>query len=489
MWAIITFATCFMLACVMLITGGSDIGGMISAVKNTAIEGAITSQLQTRSVNYYLIANESLQTFDDAFAAEYATLSAQGVNATLAAAGAYKKGVDAVQKYAGDFAEQNGYEQDSDDAQEILGLCMYVLNPQGKFNDFYTGLGETPPAYDVTGIAGDAKTRAEYRGYYAFTNCSIFLSGNMTDETNIGKMVEVLADYGVTEQKYEAFGFKDYKKVKDLSSSALVDFRAQYAYQIEMMDQTGKTEEEIRESVKQDVTSSLLASLPEEVSAAIEEIGQMNLFSTIVGSIFFKMAGLLLPIIYLIMTANALVAGQVDSGSMAYVLSSSVKRREVTFTQAVFLVGSLFAMFACTTLTSVVCLAIIKSEEIVLSYAEIILFNVGAFLTMFAMSGICFLASCWFNRSKHSMAVGGGITMFSLVATMLGLFGSKVLPSVIRISSLNYFNYVSVITLFDVTSILGGTLTYLWKFAILVAIGLVCYIVGSEKFKRKDLPL
>ena len=80
----------------------------------------------------------------------------------------------------------------------------------------------------------------------------------------------------------------------------------------------------------------------------------MDMYGTLVGSIFFKMAGLLLPIIYLIMTANSLIAGQVDSGSMAYILSSSVKRRAVTFTQGVFLVGSLFLMFCCTGVTSIV---------------------------------------------------------------------------------------------------------------------------------------
>ena len=85
----------------------------------------------------------------------------------------------------------------------------------------------------------------------------------------------------------------------------------------------------------------MLATLPEEVSGALEEVGQMDLYGILVGSIFYKMAGLLLPIIYMIMTSNALIAGQVDSGSMAYVLSTSTKRRTVTFTQALYLAGSL----------------------------------------------------------------------------------------------------------------------------------------------------
>ena len=66
----------------------------------------------------------------------------------------------------------------------------------------------------------------------------------------------------------------------------------------------------------------LLSALPDTVSDALKEIGAADLYGTLVGSIFFKMAGLLLPIIYMIMTANALIAGQVDSGSMAYILAT-----------------------------------------------------------------------------------------------------------------------------------------------------------------------
>lgn len=34
----------------------------------------------------------------------------------------------------------------------------------------------------------------------------------------------------------------------------------------------------------------------------------------------------------------------------------------------------------------------------------------------------------------------GGLSIFALVAAMLGLFGSQVIPQVVRLDSLNYFN-------------------------------------------------
>ena len=79
--------------------------------------------------------------------------------------------------------------------------------------------------------------------------------------------------------------------------------------------------------------------------------------------------------------------------------------------------------------------------------------------------------------------------MFFLVATMLGLFGSPVIPSVVRITALNNFNYVSLISLFDVVSILNGGTEWIYKLIILIVIGLVSYIIGSIRFQKKDLPL
>ena len=237
------------------------------------------------------------------------------------------------------------------------------------------------------------------------------------------------------------------------------------------------------------MSKTLVEDLPEKVSSALSEISDLDVYGLVIGSIFFRIAGLLLPMIFVIMASNNLIAGQVDSGSMAYVLSTPTKRRTVTITQMAYLISSLLVMFLLTTLTSVVCLAIVNSADITITYGEIILLNLGAFITMLAVSGICFLSSSWFNRSKMSMSVGGGLTMFFLVATILGLFGSSVIPSAIRIDAMKFFNYTSIITLFDATSIIAGTTTFIWKLAILVAIAVVCYTISIIKFDKKDLPL
>ena len=248
----------------------------------------------------------------------------------------------------------------------------------------------------------------------------------------------------------------------------------------------GQTKEEY---AKEQATASITDQIPEDVAVALEELGNMDIYGLIIGSIFYQIAGLLLPMVYVIMVANGLLAGQVDSGSMAYVLSTPIKRRTVTVTQMAYLMISLFCMFALVTVTSVISIWIVGGDAFAINFAEILLLNLGAFLTMFAFSGFCFMCSALFNRTKHSLSIGGGISIFMLVCTILGLFGSSVVPSAMRIDAMNVFNYVSIITLFDSVSILNGAIDYLWKFAILAGIGIVTFIIGVFRFDKKDLPL
>ena len=337
--------------------------------------------------------------------------------------------------------------------------------------------------------------RSEFLENRAAKACAMVVGAKITSADYKKEILNILKDYKVTEEKYDAMGF-DYKNTYKIAYESIVEFQNKLNYEYSLIDENIKANEDLYKAKKSeihdklfiDVAGSLLDKLPENVSDGIHELGTMDLYGLIVGSIFFKMAGLLLPIIYLIMCSNSLIAGQVDTGSMAYVLSTSTRRKEVTFTQAIYLAGSLLLMFICTTITSCICFAI-ADVTTDLTYLKLILINLGAFVTLFAISGINYLTSCIFDRSKKAMALGGGISMFFLVATMLGLFGSPVIPSVVRISALNNFNYVSLISLFDVVSILDGGNAWIYKLIILVIVGLAGYIIGSIRFEKKDLPL
>ncbi len=589
MWSIITVAVCFMLACVMLISGNGNIGEVKNSIQDTIIVKEVDAGLEKRAVNYYNNAVDGLWQFDRLFAANatdtlsyltwlsampkeeqftdpaqymaamqawqsakpepkteagksfenavtewqgkkpdataftsteaYMAAMAEWAAATPASAEnaitiAYTMAANDLQEYVYGkaLAVDPAYTRESNEAKEMLGSVMYALNPNGMFNEsFYLKHEKEAPAeYDYMSViahiqAGDAdeyiagEERSEYRAERAESCSSMFLAGNMTEPENVEKIVGELAAFGVTMEKYNSFGYT-YDSIKHLANTTVITYGNRLEYEMSLLAARkangefaddaayNKAVADMSEALAAEVSGSLLSSLPTEVSDALEEVGKADLYTLIVGSIFYKLAGLLLPIIYMIMASNNLIAGQVDSGSMAYVLSTSTKRSTVVFTQAVYLVGSLLAMFALTTVTGCVCLSIV-TEDVSLTYGNLILLNLGAFLVLFALSGLCFFTSCWFDRSKRSMAIGGGLSIFALVAAMLGLFGSPVIPSVVRLDSLNNFNYTTIITLFDVISIMDGTNAFIWKFAILAVLGLTGYIVGSVRFTKKDLPL
>lgn len=92
--------------------------------------------------------------------------------------------------------------------------------------------------------------------------------------------------------------------------------------------------------------SSLMGSLE---GTALGEMagGMMGNMTTLLGMLgnsFYSMIGVMLSIVYIIITANSLVAAQVDRGSMAYTLSTPIKRIKVVATQAVYLITAIVAM-------------------------------------------------------------------------------------------------------------------------------------------------
>ena len=73
MWAIITFAVCFMLACVMLISGNDGIGSTIMAVEDTIIDNEITAAMKVRAINYYENEVDGMTKFDELFLSNITT--------------------------------------------------------------------------------------------------------------------------------------------------------------------------------------------------------------------------------------------------------------------------------------------------------------------------------------------------------------------------------------------------------------------------------
>ena len=239
----------------------------------------------------------------------------------------------------------------------------------------------------------------------------------------------------------------------------------------------------------------------------IQTMSQIDL-NSVMNDLIYKIAGVLLPMIYVMITCNKLIAAQVSDGSMAYTLSTPTNRKTVVRTQYVFMIASLFLMYAIITICAYVsgAIAYFITKPGNINFATLtlrtFLYCFGSFVAMFGLTGVCFGASCWFNKSSNSVAIGGGACVLAFLCCILGLFGNKVFVSVgVGVEAMNIFNFLTIYTLIDtesmsnfakeVTGAYGGvmTLNWLWELGILVVLGAGLAFVGAVKFVKKDLPL
>ncbi|MFA5629787.1 MAG: ABC transporter permease subunit, partial [Dehalococcoidales bacterium] len=468
-WVVVTIATCFMLAIILTVVGRDSVNNIMTSLGDSFVKDAVESQVEDASMSYYYMGASSLEGYDGQI---------EGVTqSTPQIAGGYNYAI-------------NQYPNPTDeDKQSVINAIVSSTPEQQKgfvesFLNIYaynTDANLTPEKIGgqvlintiadalynsilETNTQEEADTAKEF--VLATLNSYVAQSGLNSQEfaslTVVSAMKELmsepLAEYGFTEDK-----------ISEIASEAVLNFRAQVTVRYPGQSLSQLDSEEVNALIGK-LSVSVMDGFPDNVKESLADMQKLDLAELLTGSIFFKIAGLLLPVIYIIMVSNSLIAGQVDSGSMAYILSTPTKRNAVTLTQMAFLVSSLFLMCLLTTATGLASLAIIGSSS--LSYTEMLLLNVGSFFTMFAFSGICFFASAWFNRSKHAMAAGGGLSMYFLVATILGLFGSSAMPGLVRMDTMNIFNYTTITHLFDTASILAGTTAFIWKLGVLAAFGL-----------------
>ncbi len=194
------------------------------------------------------------------------------------------------------------------------------------------------------------------------------------------------------------------------------------------------------------------------------------------GGHFFALLGPIFAMIYLIIMGNRMIAGQVDKGSMSYILSTPITRTQVTFTNALVMAGSLVLMYAIVAGVGIGAGAI--AQPGFMDNGTILKLSLGEFALQLAISAIVFCSSCIFNRSSRSMIFGIGLPVLFFVTNILAGVAT----------GLEFMKYLSLFTLFDTKSIIGGG-SYAFSFIILTGVAAVLYTAGMKVFKEKDLPL
>lgn len=295
----------------------------------------------------------------------------------------------------------------------------------------------------------------------------------------------------LTEDKYGIDGKEILSKVYDYAFSSISVYKTEY--DICKVDKGYDEKTSILVSLVK-ASDTLVDQIPDDIYIKLYDLSSRNLYGLVIGSMFFSMAGLLLPMVYSILTSNSLVASEVENGSLAFTLSSPLSRTSIILTKAIYQIVSITTMFIVLLIFGLIAreLAIlIGGDDFISSFSVLglTLYSLGAYLVILAISGICFLCSTVFNKTKYSLGVGGGISIFFLVTSILGLFGLDVMPLALRIDTMNIFNYLTIIRLFDVQAIMDGNVIFYYKIIGLILIAFITYSSSIVIFNKKDLPL
>ena len=215
--------------------------------------------------------------------------------------------------------------------------------------------------------------------------------------------------------------------------------------------------------------------MPEVMSA----FGMSNTGSNLVEFIANYLYGfflLVFPMILEIILANKIVAKYMDTGSMAYLVSTPNSRKKIVTTQGLFLLLNLGILILYVTVLGIICSQIMFPGD--LDINKFIMLNVSVFSVHIAISGICFFASCISNDMKLSYTIGAGIPIAFYIIQMLANMGGK-------LENLKYF---TLFTLFDPNEIARGSGNMAYVVATLF-IGVILYVLGISIFSKRDLPL
>ncbi|RXI96636.1 hypothetical protein DS745_23335 [Anaerobacillus alkaliphilus] len=212
------------------------------------------------------------------------------------------------------------------------------------------------------------------------------------------------------------------------------------------------------------------------IDAPVSPLGDITTLIAFIANQYFGNFALIFAMIYSVIIGNKLIADQVDKGSMAFHLSTPITRTQYTLTSTIFFISTLVVMFGLIFVVGYAVAELVQPGE--LPVEKFFMLTLGSLLLNIAISGITFFASCLFNRSSQSLALGAGLTLFFFAMNMLSGMND----------SLEILKNVTIITLYDSNAIIQSG-SYGPQLIILVGLTLVLYLAGILVFKRKDLPL
>jgi len=229
--------------------------------------------------------------------------------------------------------------------------------------------------------------------------------------------------------------------------------------------------------VNAETTQAMLSMMPQSMVKAFGFEGLGTELTGYLANYLYGFIYLVFPMIYTIMVANKLISKHVDTGSMAYLLTTPHSRTKIATTQAIFLAVSTFAILFINVVVAIVMSQVMFSG--LLEIGPFLFLNLITYLALLAVSGISFFFSCLFNDTKNSVAFGATIPIIFVVVKMVSGISEN----------LSFLKYFTLYSLVDVNRILEGGTYSLVVCLVLAVLSIVLYTVSIKLFDKRSLSI
>jgi len=220
---------------------------------------------------------------------------------------------------------------------------------------------------------------------------------------------------------------------------------------------------------------AIFSMMPEALVNAFGFNGIGTDLTTYLAAYFYGFILLVFPLVYSIIVANSLVAGHVDKGSMAYLLSTPNSKIKIISTQAIYFVVSIAALLGLIVSAILILSGIIWPGQ--LELGSFMRLNLVTLFLLIAVGSISFLMSCIFNETKYSLALGAGIPVLFVMFKLISEISEKV----------EILKYLTPYALLDTTKILDNVSYSTNVSIILIIFSIITFTLSIIIFNRKNL--
>jgi ABC-2 type transport system permease protein len=219
----------------------------------------------------------------------------------------------------------------------------------------------------------------------------------------------------------------------------------------------------------------MLALMPDTLINMMGFSGLGTELTGYLGNYLYGFILLMFPILFITLVSNRLISRHVDTGSMPFLLNTPHSRREIAFTQYVFLITAVFAILLIHTTVMLVMAAFMFPSHL----------DVGGFLRLnlvllgvhVLFASLTYLIGILLADNSAVIGWSGGI-----------LFGQFLLHMISRIGdSVSFFRFTTILSLVDVDWILEEPLYSLIAAALVLVAAAMIAMIAIRRFEQKSL--